>query len=304
MSELPSNVALSAPKSVRRASAALAAAVLVAGLSACSATPDAVKPGMIYGETAAAETPEGTKGFPQLADTPDKRPDATSVKDQKAIADSLAADRNTARDNDAALKSGTEPQAAKPSAAEQKAAAYAAENEPAPNPVSVAAAAAVPAAAPAPSYVAAAPQAAPVSKSAHAPVAAAARAPEPVPVRVAAAPARAPEPVFAPEPIAEAAKPAQAPRDMIAMADTSAPSESAAPVLETRALIVNGVIPLPPRGGHKTYAEVKAQQIGGIDEVDEPAAAEEPAAKADVEAPVTAAPTKKVIVKPVVGNEP
>lgn len=296
MSELPSNVASSAPKSARRASAALAAAVLVAGLSACSATPDAAKPGMIYGDTAPAATPEGTKGFPELANTPDKRPDATSVKDQKAIADGLAADRDTARDNDAALKSGKEPLAAKPSDAQQKAAAYAAENEPSTNPVAVASAAAVPQAAPAP-YVAATP--APAAEKV------AAAAPEPAATRVAAAPA--PAPVLNPEPAAASAAPVQqAPHDMIAMADTAAPSEAVAPVLEARPLIVNGVIPMPPRGGHKSYDEVKSKLYGGDDEVKTAEAKEEPAAEpaADTEAPVTAAPTQKVVVKPVEGAKP
>lgn len=300
MSELPSNVVsqatlsraiMSAPKPTRRALSAVAMAaslVLVAGLSACSATPDAVKPDLLYGDTAAADTPEGTKGFPKLVDTPDKRPDATSAKDQKAIADSLAADRNTARDNDNALKSGKEPLAAKPSAAAQKAAAYAAENEPASSPVAVASAAA--------------PQAAPKPAPAPAPVAAVAHQVAPVATRVAAAPA----PLRAPESVAQATAPVQPSHDMVAMADTTAPTADSAPALEYRPLLVNGVIPMPPRGGHKTYAEVKSQLFGGEDEDTAAPAEEEPAAetKADVDAPVSAAPTKKVIVKPVSGNEP
>src|SRR5882757_2650546 len=56
-------------------------AMLAAGLAGCSALPDWAKPG--EGATA-APTPEGTTGFPNLADTPDKKPDATSAADQKA----------------------------------------------------------------------------------------------------------------------------------------------------------------------------------------------------------------------------
>tara|TARA_R110000868_G_scaffold144396_9_gene363535 strand:- start:16 stop:966 length:951 start_codon:yes stop_codon:yes gene_type:complete len=316
MSELPKNVASPASKSARRARRATAAAatlVLMAGLGACSATPDAVKPGLLYGDTAAADTPDSAKGFPSLADTPDKRPDATSVNDQKAIAEGLAADRDTARDNDTALKSGKEPQAAKPSGAALKAAALAAENEPVSNPVAVAAAAAVPEAAPAP-YVATPAQAPVAAKAAAAapapaPVAAAVPAPvpasEPIPARVAAAPVRAPAPEFATEePMVETAARVEAPLDRMAMADTTTPVEETAPALETRSLIVNGVVPMPSRGGHKTYAEVKSKLFGQEEVAEAPAASAEPEAKTDEEAPVTAAPTKKVIVKPVVGAQP
>ncbi len=104
--------------------------------------------------------------------------------------------------------------------------------------------------------------------------------------------------------MAETAARTEAPLDRMAMADTAAPVEEAAPVLETRPLIINGVVPMPPRGGHKTYAEVKTQVFGTDGEEEAPAASAKPEAKVDEEAPVTAAPTKKVIVKPVVGAEP
>jgi hypothetical protein len=85
--------------------------MLAAGLAGCSALPDWAKPG--EGATA-APTPEGTTGFPSLADTPDKKPDATSAADQKAIADGLAADRAGAKHTDEVLRGGTETPAPPP----------------------------------------------------------------------------------------------------------------------------------------------------------------------------------------------
>lgn len=97
-----------------------AAAVLMGGLTACSLMPDWSKPSTVYGDTAAAPTPEGTEGFPNLADTPDQKPATTSPADQKAIAQGLAADRADARHTDEVLRGGTEPPAPPPQIAAPK----------------------------------------------------------------------------------------------------------------------------------------------------------------------------------------
>ncbi len=86
-------------------------AMLAAGLAGCSALPDWAKPG--EGATA-APTPEGTTGFPSLADTPDKKPATTNEADQKNIADGLAADRAAAKHSDEVLRGGTETPAPPP----------------------------------------------------------------------------------------------------------------------------------------------------------------------------------------------
>lgn len=86
-------------------------AMLAAGLAACSVLPDWAKPG---DGANAAPTPEGTTGFPNLADTPDQKPATTSAADQKSIADSLAADRAGAKHSDEVLRGGTETPAPPP----------------------------------------------------------------------------------------------------------------------------------------------------------------------------------------------
>lgn len=91
-----------------------AAAALMGGLAACSLMPDSVRPGAVYGDTAPAQTPEGTTGFPALADVPGQKPASTSAADQKAIANSLAADRESAKHTDEVLRGGTEAPAPAP----------------------------------------------------------------------------------------------------------------------------------------------------------------------------------------------
>ncbi|MDO8287823.1 MAG: hypothetical protein Q7T44_01255 [Parvibaculum sp.] len=303
---------------------ALMAAVAM-GLAACSATPDALKPAAVYGAEGAAPTPEGTKGFPELADTPDTRPASTSAADQKAIADELAKDRAAAQDKDSALRAGQATStAAKPSPERQAEIARAAESatetasispEPeTPKPV--------PVATPAPAKVAAV--AAPVAVAAAEPEPveepAPAVAPEPEPAKVAAAaPATQPlaTPYVAPNLPPEPAKVAAAePAPVAPTAGTAAllnkieepaptlmasAEPATAPVLEAApapAPIVNGIIPMPSRGGHKSFAAVKTI----VEEVDEDAGATAKAEPAEevvdpnAEAPVTAAPTTKVEV--------
>lgn len=97
-----------------------AAAVLMGGLAACSVMPDWSKPGVVYGDGAGAPTPEGTEGFPNLADTPDQKPASTSPADQKTIAEGLAADRASARHSDEVLRGGTETPAPPPQIAAPK----------------------------------------------------------------------------------------------------------------------------------------------------------------------------------------
>ncbi|HEY4343192.1 MAG TPA: hypothetical protein VGN05_02505 [Parvibaculum sp.] len=97
-----------------------AAALLMGGLAACSMMPDWAKPGAVYGEGTPAATPEGTEGFPNLADTPGQKPSSTSVEDQKSIAEGLAADRASAKHTDEVLRGGTEPPAPAPQVAAPK----------------------------------------------------------------------------------------------------------------------------------------------------------------------------------------
>lgn len=91
-----------------------AAALFMGALAACSMVPDWAKPGSVYSDDKPAPTPEGTQGFPDLADTPDQKPAATSAEDQKNIADGLAADRASAKHTDEVLRGGTEPPAPAP----------------------------------------------------------------------------------------------------------------------------------------------------------------------------------------------
>lgn len=93
----------------------VAIAIVMGGLAGCSMVPDWAKPGSVYGEGGTpAPTQEGTTGFPQLADVPGEKPASTSAADQKAIANSLAADRASARHSDEVLRGGTEPPAPAP----------------------------------------------------------------------------------------------------------------------------------------------------------------------------------------------
>ncbi|MCE9650202.1 MAG: hypothetical protein K8R18_11325 [Parvibaculum sp.] len=86
----------------------------MSGLAACSMMPDWARPGPVYGEGTPAPTQEGTEGFPNLADTPDKKPASTSADDQKNIAEGLSADRAAAKHTDEVLRGGTEPPAPAP----------------------------------------------------------------------------------------------------------------------------------------------------------------------------------------------
>ncbi|MGV8995942.1 MAG: hypothetical protein ACOH12_03230 [Parvibaculaceae bacterium] len=309
----------------RIAVSAAAFAVLATGLAACSATPDAVKPAAIYGQSAPAPTPEGTKGFPELANTPDQRPATTSAADRKAIADELMQDRATAQDKDSALRAGQAGSvAAKPSAQRQAEIDKAANSETAAIvPSAPVKPAPVVAAAPAPekpkpvAVAAAAPKPAPVAAPAPEPVKVAAAEPAPAakaepakaePVRQLAtlyvAPKLAAEPAAAAPAtgtdalLAKVEAPAPADKTQMASADmTTEPVASPA----VAAPIVNGIIPMPARGGHKTLAAVMTMPAEA-GEGGEPTKKAEPEAAAvadpNAEAPVSAAPTTKVDVKP------
>ena len=143
--------------------------------------------------------------------------------------------------------------------------------------------------------------------------------PAPAPAKVAAAePAPAPKqelatpyvaPNLPPEPAAPVAatagtaallskieEPASATEMQMASAETTGDpvmSPAAAPA------IINGVIPMPPRGGHKTLAAVMTRPESVGDEGTEKAEPEEKAADVidpNAEAPVSAAPTTRVEV--------
>jgi hypothetical protein len=287
------------------------ALVFAGGLAACSAMPEWSKPAAVYGDTAASPTPAGTKGFPELADTPDKKPASTSAADQKAIAESLSEDRVQSRDGDKALRKGAAPSSAvtppaKLNADEQsamnarpdtgldapvqqaKAAAPAAPAKPAVTPV------------PAQQAEAPAPVAAPAPAATPAPVKQAA-APAPVPVKQAEAPVVAP--VVAPESTRPAA-PVVAPA-VAAKAETPAsPAVEDAPAT-TASTLEPGVIPMPPRGGHKTFAEVRAQ-AKAADEAEAASLDDDAVERGESEIEESqqpkAAPTKPVDVSPMPDN--
>ena len=340
MSKLESNIGqICNFPSGRAVMAAALIAAMATGLAACSATPDAVKPAALYGAGDAAPTPEGTKGFPELANTPDQRPASTSAADRKAIADELAKDRAAAQDKDRALRAGQAGSSVpKPSPARQaqidKAAASAAETasitppaetvkaKPAVAAAAVAAPVVVAAAAPKPAPAAPAPVAAPAPEPQKVAAAEPAPAPKPAPQKVAAvepapvqklatpyvAPNLPSEPAKA-APVAAAGatagtaallnkinEPAPAGEMQMASAEPAVDpviSPAAAPA------IVDGIIPMPPRGGHKSLAAVLPKSEIVDDEGTQKAAPEpEVAAVVDpnAEAPVTAAPTTKVEV--------
>tara|TARA_R110000824_G_scaffold399843_1_gene606097 strand:+ start:179126 stop:180049 length:924 start_codon:yes stop_codon:yes gene_type:complete len=304
MSEERSNIAriCSLPQGRARLSAGPMAqtamvALMVSALAACSAVPDTMKPDAIYGE-GGSSAPVEDKGFPQLADTPEKAPDSTSARQQKSIAESLAEDRAESRSGDEALRQGVEPQSSNKG--------YSPELE------ARAETAAPPAAlediAPPARMVAEAPAAsAPVAAEPVAPEPAARVAevqPAPQPVAATPAPVVAPAPVAAkapPPPVAEVTEEEDVTPEYVAPAKMAA-VESSRPALvippKPRIDPVTGLIPMPDRGGHKSYAEVVAAQRGeGFDEEVEDA----PPAKAPEipeEAPVTAAPTVPVEVNP------
>lgn len=310
-----------ASRGTSMATASALMGVLSLALVACSATPDAVKPSAIYGDQSAAETPEGTQGFPELADTPDQRPDSTSNANQKSIADDLAAERDKARHNDEKLRKGEAPSGSvAPSAAELNALDKAAQQE-VERPVRVAAAEPQAKPAPAPS-----PKPAPVAKAASAPEPVAAQSaaidstPEPAAaaeMAEAAAPVAAPAPV-APKPapvVAAAPKPAPVEAPVFAepaaqpsrmasvdaapaVQDSTASLEAKAPAL----MLPPGVIPMPARGGHKTLAEVRPTPEKKAEAKAEDK--DEDTKPVESEPYVGSAPTEKVIVEPAGASQP
>jgi ribonuclease E len=263
---------------------------VVSALAACSALPSSAKPDAIYGEAKPAPTPEGTTGFPDLADVPDSKPKVTSAQDQKALADSLAADRAAARASDKDLRAGGVLPPAKgsdvkaPSEATMQADAIEPSAPVASTQKMAEQAPVVEQPKPAPTTETAAP-AAPVTPVA--PVAAA--APAVSPVAVTSRP-----PSVAEEP---AAKPAM-------VAQTSAvPSEESAEAAKPAIQLPPGVIGMPPRGGHASFEDIltpeqKAERKLEAAEAAKkaPVAAKAPESDSDQ---VTAAPTTPVEVNPV-----
>ncbi|MBV1933342.1 MAG: hypothetical protein KUG59_01530, partial [Parvibaculaceae bacterium] len=92
---------------MRRAARATAAALLLAGLAACSTTPDWAKPNFIYGDDLSQSSGAGTE-FPALADVPEKPSVSTTESERAELAESLAADRVRARYTDEVLRGGTQ----------------------------------------------------------------------------------------------------------------------------------------------------------------------------------------------------
>jgi|GEM_PF-677311 len=92
---------------MRRAARATAAALLLAGLAACSTTPDWAKPNFIYGDDLSQSSGAGTK-FPALADVPEKPTMSTTETERAELAESLAADRVRARYTDEILRGGAQ----------------------------------------------------------------------------------------------------------------------------------------------------------------------------------------------------
>lgn len=95
------------------------AIALVIGLAACSTAPEWAKPGLIYGDDAAAASADATveRDFPELADVPDKPAPSSTVAERRQAAEGLAADRERARYTDEVLRGGTEAPAQAPRSA-------------------------------------------------------------------------------------------------------------------------------------------------------------------------------------------
>lgn len=93
---------------MRRAARVTAAALLLAGLAACSTTPDWAKPDFIYGADLSQSSGAGTK-FPVLADVPEKPAVSTTAEERAELTESLAADRVRARYTDEVLRGGADP---------------------------------------------------------------------------------------------------------------------------------------------------------------------------------------------------
>jgi len=255
------------------------AATIVCALAACSAMPDSAKPDAVYGEAKPAPTPEGTKGFPDLANVADQKPKVTSASDQKAIAESLVEDRDASEAGDKDLRDG----GVLPPPAKGTEVKTPDESMMQPDSTDLAPAVA----------------AAPAKAEAPAPVAKAAPAPSPAPVaeaKPAPAPATksaetAPPPPVVEEPVSEAKAPEAAPvsEDTGALAE-----EPAKPALQ----LPPGVIGMPPRGGHASFDDILTPEQK---EARKKAAAEEAknAAEAGESDGVNAAPTTPVEVESV-----
>ena len=98
---------------MRRAARATAAALLLAGLAACSTTPDWAKPDFIYGDDLSQSSGAGTQ-FPTLADVPEKPAMSTTEAERAELTESLAADRVRARYTDEVLRGGAQTPAIAP----------------------------------------------------------------------------------------------------------------------------------------------------------------------------------------------
>ena len=284
------------------------AVTIVCALAACSAMPDSVKPDAVYGEAKPAPTPEGTKGFPDLANVPDQKPKVTSSSDQKAIVQSLEEDRAAAKEGDKDLRDGgVLPPPAKGSEVKTPdesmmqpdstdlapAVAAAPAKSEAPAPVAKAA----PAPTPAPAKVAT--ETAPAKPAEPAPAASPAAAPAaPAPAPVSKSAETAPPPPAIEEPASEAKAPVAAPAQEETGALAGEAAEPAKPALQ----LPPGVIPMPPRGGHASFDDIltpeqkEARKKEAADEVKN--AAEEAADEKESEG-VKAAPTTPVEVQPV-----
>jgi len=121
-----------------RAGKRASAIALVIGLAACSTAPEWTKPGLIYGDDAAAASadPSAESDFPELADVPDKPAPSSTAAERRQAAEGLAADRERARYTDEVLRGGTEAPAQAPrSAAPAPAPVIAAPAPVAPTPV-------------------------------------------------------------------------------------------------------------------------------------------------------------------------
>jgi hypothetical protein len=297
-----------------------AASALALSLAACSAMPDAVRPGFIYGSEDPAKATVKSDGFPNLADVPDQAPVGTTPAEKQLIASNLSTDRSQSQAGDVALRSGSGEAIVQSGAAPEGAAEHGME---------------IPADIPPPPTMAPTPRSMPDTiPVSEAPaggkqqVAALPPALEPVPAPSA--------PVEMPAAVAEPAAPAveQAPRANAAepvrptavertgnlspsltagteAAPVPAPVAAAEPRLAavepTPALApppkavaqAGGIIPFPTRGGHARLADIK----GGIKLTDvgqtgpraEVVSEEDEASGARV----TAAPTTPVEVQPV-----
>ena len=273
------------------------AAAMVSGLAACSAIPDSAKPGAVYGEATPSPTQPGTVGFPDLANVPDQKPKVTNSSDQKAIAESLAEDRAAAREGDKELKAGgvLPPARGDEARSPNEAMMQPDVTELADEPTEMATIAPAPAKVEAPTP-SAKETLAPVKQAAPALVAAPAPVPPPAAPRAAEV---APPPPVAAESAVEPA--AVTPQQGTAPVEPDAPAR---PALQ----MPPGVIPMPDRGGHKSFSDIltpeqkEARKAAAAEEAKNAAEAGE-SEKAPDSGEVRAAPTEPVEVQPVPDNQ-